>query len=147
MNNRLEDKDSPALKARLQALGFEQVQFEPKISNRFIVYIDTFPSYVIKGFSLPRFTSVGWEGEVELECYNPLDTKLEQLAMALVKNPCVKIKIKLLTPTADVDTEWDITGKNGSVSFGNLNWSNSGDANLIYIRFEVDSAEVSYPKE
>lgn len=147
MNRILEDKDGPALKARLQALGFEQVQFEPKVNNRFIVKIEGFPSYVIKGVTLPTFGSNEWIDGVTLECYNPLSTKIEEAAMALAKRTTVDIKIQILTPTAHVDTEWFIVGKDVEVSFGKLNWSNDGDPNLIYIHFGVMSAAISYPTE
>ena len=144
MSNPLEDKDSPALKARLQSLGFEQVEFEPKVNNRFIVQIKDFPSYVIKGVSLPHRTrNGGWDG-LTLECYNPLETKLEMLAIDLVKAGDVKILIKLLSPTADVDTTWDILATNGAIDFGRINWSDEGKANLIYITFDVKEATISY---
>jgi len=145
MSKPLEDKDSPALKARLQSLGFEQVQFEPKVNNRFIVKIDGFPSYVIKGVNLPQCNAGGWINDVLLECYNPINTKIEATAIELIKQTTVDIKIQILTPTAEIDTEWDIVGKNGRVSFGSLNWSDEGEANLIHICFEVDSAKISHP--
>jgi hypothetical protein len=144
MSTSLEDKDSPALKARLQSLGFEQVDFEPKVSNRFIVYIDKFPSYVIKGVALPRRDLNGKWGNIQLECYNPLNTKLEQTAIDLVNQDEVEITIKLLTPTAEVDTTWELVVENGSVNFGSINWSDEGEANLIYITFDVKEATISY---
>ena len=147
MNQKLEEKDSPALKARLQSLGFEQVEFEPKVCNRFIVQIEEFPSYVIKGVRLPSRTATGWINGVELVCYNPLNTKLEEAAIALVQRGMVDITIKILTPTAHVDTVWQIVGKQGSVSFGNLNWSDDGEASRIFLRFEVQNATISYPTE
>jgi len=144
MSTPLEDKDSPALKARLQSLGFEQVQFEPKVSNRFIVYIDTFPSYVIKGVLLPSRFPDGYWGPLQLECYNALETKLEQLALDVVKQEETKVIIKLLTPTAEVDTTWEIIATKGEIVFGGLNWSTEGEPNLIHIKFEVKSATISY---
>ncbi len=147
MPNQMESKDSSGLQARLKGLGFEQVDLEPKVSNRFIVKIDGLPSYVIKGIHLPMRTLAGWEQRVELECYNPLDAKLENTVIELIRRGEVKIKIQILTPTADIDTEWDIVGWNGEISFGSLNWSNKGDANLIHVTFEVKSATISYPQK
>lgn len=143
-NHTLEDKDSPALKARLQALGFEQVQFEPKVNNRFIVQMEGFPSYVVRGVSLPEFTGVHWEGFLKLECYNPLETKLEEAAITLVAKEEVKVTVKVLSPTAVVDTTWEFVAANGVVEFGSYNWGDEGKPNMLTILFSVKSAKVTY---
>lgn len=143
----MESKDSPGLQSRLKSLGFEQVDLEPKVRNRFIVKVDGLPSYVIKGIHLPMRTLAGWEQRVELECYNPLDAKLENMVIELIRRGEVNIKIQILTPTAEVDTEWDIVGWNGEIYFGNLNWSDKGDANIIRVTFDVKSASISYPEK
>jgi hypothetical protein len=148
MNQKLEEKDSPALKSRLQALGFEQVEFEPKVCNRFIVQIENFPSHVIKGVRFPcQLANGGWTNGIELKCYNPLNAKLEESAIALVRQETVDITIKILTPTAHVDTVWHIIGRQGRVSFGDLDWSDEGEASQIFLYFDVDSATISYPTE
>jgi len=144
MNQSLEETVSPTLKARLQALGFEQVQFEPKVSNRFIVQIDGFPSYVIKGIQPPTFTKKGWLGHLELQCYNPLETNLEEAAIALVSKEEVKITVKILSATAQVDTTWEFIGVDGEVQFGDYNWSDEGKPNMLIISFFVKEAKVIY---
>jgi len=145
MSEAMEDKDSPQLKERLKSLGFEATQFEPKVNNRFIVKADGLPSYVVKGIKLPKYCSnSNITSYIELECYNPLALKFEQTAIDFVKQPEVKIKVQILDPLANVDTTWDIVGVKGEVDFGALNWSNEGEANIVYITFEVKNFTVSY---
>ena len=40
--------------------------FEPKVQNRFIMYIDGIPSYLVKGVASPSFT----DGEIKLDHIN-----------------------------------------------------------------------------
>jgi len=39
-----------ALKEKLHSLGFEQIQFEPKLQKRFIVKIENFPSFKVLNY-------------------------------------------------------------------------------------------------
>lgn len=145
MSQSMEDKDSPQLKERLKTLGFEETQFEPKVNNRFIVKADGLPSYVVKGVKLPKYRSdSSITSYIELECYNPLGLKFEQLAIDFAKQSEVKIKVQILGPVADVDTTWDIVGVEGEVDFGALNWSDEGQPNKVYITFTVKDFTISY---
>lgn len=143
MSQALENKDSPALKDRLQSIGFEQIQFEPKVNNRFIVQAEGFPSYVIRGIKFPVYSNGNWMGRLQFECYNPLEVHLEEIALHLVSKEEVKITMKVLGPTAMVDTTWEFTAVNGEVDFGGYHWSDEGKPNLITVSFDVKEASIN----
>jgi len=106
--------------------------------------MDGFPSYVIRGIQLPEFVGNKWEGVLELECYNPIEAKLEKAAITLVSKEEVKITIKVLNATAVVDTTWEITATDGTVEFGSYNWRDEGNPNMLLLRFSVKDAKVIY---
>jgi hypothetical protein len=148
MSKPLEDKDSPALKARLQSLGFDQIEFEPKTNNRFIVKIEDFPSHVIKAVKLPSFfptTTEKWAHGLELTFYNPIDARLEQQVLDLVARPQLLIRVNILSPVATIDTIWNIHVSNGSATFEGYDWSDKGATNFITAIFKVENVYITYP--
>jgi hypothetical protein len=147
MSQPLEDKDSPALQTRLKEIGFVATEFEPKVSNRFIVRVDGIPSHVIKAVTLPRFSAIigEWEEEVQLTCYNPVDLKMEETLLAMAKQEKTDIQIDILAPTAEVVTTWKIVGTQPTVNFGPLDWSDKGQPLLLYIRFQPNEVTITYP--
>lgn len=143
----IEDKDLPELQAKLKEIGFEQTAFEPKVNQRFIATVEGLPSHVIKAVELPQRHPDNWTS-VGLFLYNPLGSKIEQAAIDLVKKDHVQITVKILDPAGNVDTIWEIlTTTNGAEAyFGSYDWSDTGEANEISIRFDVDDVRITYPE-
>lgn len=138
--------DENVLKNRLKSIGFDQTTFEPKVNNRFIVTLGNIPSYVIKSVSLPAYRSTGkrWHDSLKLKLYNPIGLKLEESLIELVNQEKVKVKIRLLTPTGEVDTTWDVEVSKGMLQFNDMDWANEGEPNIIDLVFSVENVTISY---
>jgi hypothetical protein len=114
--------------------------FEPKVMNRFIMYIDGIPSYIIKKTKFPGFTvgevvldhinvqrklkgKVSWKN-VTLECYDPIVPSGAQAIMewARLGHESVTgrdgysdfykkdITINGIGPVGDIVSEWILKG-------------------------------------
>lgn len=135
--------NSNKLKENLEEIGFEQAQFEPKTSRRFMVKIDGIPSYVIKKVTLPKYDGK-WTGPLHLECYNPLGAELEKKILDLTKERNLSVEVLLLDPVGKVDTEWRIIVVDPVINFNGFDWSDEMTPNTISIDFSVTDAAVSY---
>jgi hypothetical protein len=114
--------------------------FEPKVQNRFVMYIDGIPAYLIKKASAPGFDAgeitldhinvyrkikgkVKWD-DVNMELYNPITPSGEQAVMewARLAHESVTgrdgysdfykkdITLNVLGPVGDIVGEWIIKG-------------------------------------
>ena len=135
-----------------------QPSFEPKTQNRFIVSIlnnksntEIIPSYTIKSSSRPSFSINIFNkpkfNNLILSCYDPIQPNLSQLilqSLHILKN--CKINIKLLSPTATVIEKWSILyAKLLSVSYKQLDWSNSGDPLTFLLTFNIKNVSLIHP--
>lgn len=143
MNNSSKSEDK-TVESKLKTLGYEKTEFQPKISNRFIVKVDGLPSHIIKRVILPTCDFLcNWYGWVSLELYNPVEEQVEKLAMELIKKESVTITVHILNSNVEIDTTWVITGESGEVLFGEYNWEDETSQNLI-VRFEPVNVNISY---
>jgi hypothetical protein len=114
--------------------------FEPKVQNRFVMYIDGIPAYLIKKASAPGFDAgvitldhinvyrtikgkVKWD-DINLELYNPITPSGEQAVMewARLAHESVTgrdgysdfykkdLTLNILGPVGDIVGEWIIKG-------------------------------------
>ena len=94
--------------------------FEPKLQNRFIMYIDGIPAYLIKKVARPSITF----GEVTLDHIN--------------------VKRKIKGPVGDIVEEWILKGAYvQSANFGDMDWSSDSPAN-ISLTIVMDYAILNY---
>jgi hypothetical protein len=137
------------LSEKLKEIGFEQVDFEPVVLNRFIVRMDDVPSYVICGAKMPNcvFDRNSKTGIVEktwdplvLFLYNPVKLDIEKRILELGQKGNIKIDIQYLTPDGDIATHWKINSELSSVNYGEFSWKNTGDPNIIQLTFKIKSA-------
>ena len=99
--------------------------FEPKLGNRFIVYVPNIPSYLIKEIRLKT-------NEVQIVCYCPLEFPIRDFFD--VKRP-ESIKINWLGPVGDVVDSMTYVGcKMKDIEFVNK-WENT-DPLTISITYE-----------
>lgn len=134
------------LQEKLNNLGFNITDFGPKTTSRFIVQMENIPSHVIKSIEFPELEGTTWSKctYLTLKLYNPIKEKLEQRCLDLLKKEKVNIQIRLLTPDGEVDTTWSIVGTNGIVKFGEFDWSENPNPNIIRLKFLIESASVNY---
>lgn len=114
--------------------------FEPKVSNRFIMYIDGIPAYLIKKVSAPGFDAgeiildhinvyrklkgkVRWD-DMTMELYSPVTPSGEQAVMewARLAHESVTgrdgysdfykkdLRLEILGPVGDIIGEWIVKG-------------------------------------
>lgn len=114
--------------------------FEPKVQNRFIMYIDGIPTYVIKKVSAPNFDAgeiildhinvyrklkgkIRW-GDMNLELYDPVTPSGSQMVMEWLRLSHESVSgrdgysdfykkdltFNLLGPVGDIIGEWIVKG-------------------------------------
>lgn len=141
----------PALDEKLKEIGFEKTDFEPVVLNRFIVTLDSIPSYVIMGAKLPTCTfyknkerktvEPRWDSLV-LFLYNPVALDIEKQVLALGQKDEVPIEIRYLSPVGETVTHWKIKGELTAIEYGEFDWRNTGDPNLIQLTFKIKEASL-----
>lgn len=134
------------LKNKLKNLGFEHIEFEPKINNRFIVDIEDIPSYIVKSVSFPSYNSdtKQWYNFIGFQLYNPIGLRIEERLINILDKKKIDIKIKLLTSEGDVDTTWEIEASKGILNFNCLSWEDSKTPNVIKLSLQVESVKLIY---
>ena len=126
--------------------------FEPKLQNRFIMYIEGVPAYLVKGAGRPNISfnpitldhinikrKVKGKGEwqdVSIKLYDPIVPSAAQAVMEWVRlshesvtgrdgySDFYKkdITLHVLGPVGDKVEEWLIKGTINKVDFGTLDW-------------------------
>ena len=129
--------------------------FEPKITNRFIVYIKNdngesiLPSYVIKSINRPNYVLENGSlkpNNFKLTCYDPIVPSVPQMIMSSIeKSEKWNMIVNILGPVGDKVEEWEIKGaKINSIKFSDLDWQNKGDPLEIEITLNFDWAKLNY---
>ena len=137
------------------------VCYEPKVKNRFIVFIkdetgkEIIPAYLLKSVDRPSVTRYtdGPTGEhgpwrwnqIKLSAYDPISPSGSKLFMDYVKNPRpFEMIIRVLGPVGDCVEEWIIVNaKIIHVDFGDLAWNNDGDPSVINAVVAYDFATLT----
>ena len=151
------------------------VLWEPKIQNRFIMYMDGIPSFIIKKTDRPKITQASKELDyiniktfykgksvwqpMNMELYDPIvpsgaQSVIEWLRlhhesvtgrdgyMDMYKKD---ITVNVLGPVGDKVEEWSLRGCFITESnFGELDWSNDGDAILITLSIQPDRCVLQF---
>ena len=129
--------------------------FEPKVQNRFIMYVDGVPSYTIKGIS-----SVGFSQEEivlnHINTYRKIKGKLKwnDLTMTMF-DPITPsgaqavmekdLTIDILGPVGDIVSEWIIKGAFvKAAEFGEYNWDNEAAAQNLTVTIGMDYCVLNY---
>ena len=123
--------------------------FEPKLQNRFIMYIDGIPAYIVKKVGRPN---------ISCDLYDPVTPSGAQAVMEWVRlshesvtgrdgySDFYKkdIRFNALGPVGDVVEEWICKGAYCSqANFGEFDWSSDAPAN-ISITIRMDYAILNY---
>ena len=145
-----EIKSDSILEKKLRDVGYEKTEFEPVVKNRFIVKIDGIPSFVISGVSMPvcyfnRSNANGvvsyWE-PLTLHLYNPINPSIEKDILELGKKDDIDIEITYLGPVGDAVFSWNFKTEMISINYGSFNWADTGDPNIIEVKFNVKEATI-----
>ena len=144
-------EEDVSLKKKLEDIGFEKSQFEPKVNNRFIVQMEGIPSYLIAGIDLPSYSYwndvenkkviKSWGG-FNLTLYNPIDMNLEREMLNPIHEETHKILVKILDPSGNIVTTWEISAKLETIDFGKLDWRKPGEVNTLRLYFQVENVEI-----
>ena len=145
-NNSITRTQAEPLSEKLKEIGFEKTDFEPVVLNRFIVNIDGIPSYIICGARMPHCTfyrnkerktvEPKWESLI-LFLYNPVSLDTEKQILEIGKKDEVDISVRYLSPTGEPVTHWKIKAEMTAVDYGEFDWKNTGDPNIIQLTFKI----------
>ena len=150
-------------------------QWEPKVQNRFILYVDGIPSFLLKKCDRPAFTAERKEidyinqkrfyrgkqvwNEITMELYDPIVPSGAQAVMEWARLAFEAISgragyhdvyskdltIDVLGPPGDRIEEWTIKSAfPTNVEFGNLDYTNGGDALPITLHLAYDYGILQY---
>lgn len=136
---------SENLNENLLKVGFEKVDFEPVVQNRFIVKTDDIPSHLIKSVVMPFYhnSDIGPEWSIlKLYIYNPVNVQLEKSLVKVLKKKKMVLQVLYLSPIGEVITTWNIDADVDSIDFGKFDWSNTGDPNIISVCLDVKKVEI-----
>ena len=149
--------------------------YEPKMSNRFIMYIEGIPAYLIKAASRPSID----QGEVILDhinverklkgksrwqdvtvtLYDPIVPSGAQAVMEWIRLHHESVTgrdgyqdfykkdltVNVLGPVGDKVEEWSLRGCFiTEASFGDMDWSNDGEALTISLTIQPDYCILQY---
>ena len=149
--------------------------FEPKVQNRFILYCDGVPSFIIKKTSRPKLTQTAKEldhinirtfykgksiwDNISMELYDPIVPSGAQAVMEWVRLHHESVTgrdgyqdfykkdltVNVLGPVGDKVEEWSLRGCFiTEASFGDMDWSNDGDALTISLTVQMDYAILQF---
>lgn len=129
--------------------------FEPKTTQRFIVYVKNehgetiIPSYVIKYIERPTYSlnSGEWIPNIlKMKCYDPISPSIPQaIYNSIDKKEKWNLIINILGPVGDKVEEWEIKNATiDSVLFGNLNWCEINNPIEIEIFLNVNNIKLNY---
>jgi hypothetical protein len=113
-------------------------QFEPKMNNRFIVYMETIPTWAIKSVIRPVASIKDDKyiySELVLEMFDAIEPSTSQKITDLVrakKTSFDEIILDILGPIGDVVEKWRfINSKVVSIEYSKLDWK---DSNPVLIK-------------
>ena len=122
--------------------------FEPKQQNRFILYVDGIPAYVVKGVGAVSVT----QGTVELNHINvsryvkgksvwdPISlTLFDPITPSGAQAVMEWVRFNVLGPVGDIVSEWIIKGAFiTNAAFGEYNWDSVDTAQNIELTVQPD---------
>lgn len=149
--------------------------WEPKQTNRFFMYIEGIPSFIIKAAARPNLTSTitvldhinvdrkvkgksRWQ-DISITLYDPIVPSGAQAIMEWIRlghesvtgrdgySDFYKkdITFNSLGPVGDKVEEWTLKGAFiTSADFGDLDWTDSGEAMSISLTLAIDYAILQY---
>ena len=148
--------------------------FEPKLSNRFVFYVDGLPAFLIKGAARPTVTTeevvlnhinvnrkvkgkTSW-GDISLSLYDPIVPSAAQAAMEWFRLSHESVTgrdgyaemykkdctIKILGPVGDVVEEWTLKGAWPKEVSFKELAYESADAMTLDITLAIDYAILNY---
>jgi len=119
--------------------------FEPKQANRFIMYMDGVPSYMVKGVGAVSLT----QGEVTLNHMN-VQRKVKgksvwnDVSFTLFDHK-KELKFNVLGPVGDVVSEWILKGAFiKEAGFGEYNWDTVDTAIELTMTVGIDYAILNF---
>jgi hypothetical protein len=149
--------------------------FEPKVKNRFILYVDGLPSFIIKKVNRPKLTQAKKEldhmniktyykgksvwDDISMELYDPIVPSGAQAVMEWVRLHHESVTgrdgyqdfykkdltINVLGPVGDKVEEWSLRGCFiTEATFGEMDWSNDGEAVTINLTVQMDYCILQY---
>jgi hypothetical protein len=127
------------------------IAFEPKVSFRYIVKMERFPSWLISSADRPKCYldkyGVNWE-PITMELFDPIVPSTTQQIFGMISKLDINlgnITINMLGPAGDVVEEWVLYDcKILSVDFGNLSWSNHSMDLRIKLKIGFRNAELEF---
>ena len=138
--------------------------FEPKVQNRFILYVDGIPSYIIKGVSGLGFEQGEIKGKlrwnnITMTLFDPITPSGAQAVMEWVRLHHESVTgrdgysdfykkiltIDVLGPVGDIVSQWIIKGAFiVNSNFGDYNWDNDSAAQNITMTVAMDYCILNY---
>ncbi len=149
--------------------------FEPKVKNRFILYVDGIPSFIIKKTDRPKVSQSAKELDhiniktfykgksvwqtITMELYDPIVPSGAQAVMEWVRLHHESVTgrdgyqdfykkdltVNVLGPVGDKVEEWSLRGCFiTEASFGDMDWSNDGEALTISLTIQPDYCILQY---
>lgn len=125
--------------------GHEWRDFEPKLNNRFIVYMDGIPPYLIFKAYRPFVTTQEAKyvySDLVLEVYDPIVPSTSQILTDFQrqgKTTFDKIEMHILGPIGDIVEQWSFHNCTlKTIQYSELDWSNSHPI-TITLRFSFEN--------
>lgn len=126
--------------------------YEPKVNNRFIVYITNkkneivIPAFVIKSINRPSIENNNSKQIFSLTCYDPIVPSIPQCIKLLIsKNEKLNIKLNILGPTGDKIEEWQYNNcLISSVKYSELNWESIQQPSEIILYLITDTIILNF---
>ena len=129
--------------------------FEPKVTNRFVFYVDGIPSYLIRKAARPKLVNneteikhinnsrfikgrSNWDA-ITVELYDPIVPSGAQAVMEWARLHHESVTVNVLGPVGDKVEEW--TGKGAflvDADFGEISWENDGVPAIIALTIRCD---------
>lgn len=149
--------------------------WEPKTKNRFVLYVDGIPSFLIKKTDRPKLSQAPKELDhinqrtfykgksiwqpITMELYDAVVPSGAQAVMEWVRLHHESVTgrdgyqdfykkdltVNVLGPIGDKVEEWTMIGCFiTEASFGDMDWSNDGDAQIITLNIQMDRCILQY---
>jgi len=129
-------------------MPYEPKYYEPKYSNRFIVYwsgpFSGIPTWAVKATNRPKWVDSNWD-DLIFELYDTIATGTSSEIMKglnAIQNKdsdIIKVSMHLLDPIGSTVETWDITGRIKEVDFGILDYGINEPINIVIV-LEVSTA-------
>ena len=122
--------------------------FEPRMTNRFIVYMDGIPSYLVKGVSAVSLQQTAVPlNHINVQRYVKGKTIWQPITFTMYEaiTPSGAQAVMEWVRLGDVVSEWIIKGAViTSVNFGDYNWDDDGAAVNITVEVQPDYCILNY---